>query len=317
MKFSRSELFDLTKSDGGALGVETIAAAYGFCRKSATGHYENFPVGSLLIPKEQRPHFYSVYAYSRLADDIADELSDDTDIRLNALNELENLLKSDAFKNGNCNKKYNPVFLALHATIDELNIPHEPFLKLLKAFRQDILFEQPKTFKDLISYCENSADPIGELVLRIFGLHTETTAEYSNAVCTALQLANFWQDFSIDLPKARLYIPQEILEVYGIEKDNLLTTENSVKFSTCLDDLLKITDEYFLKGAGLLPFLKNKRLRLEIAITIEGGRMITQKVRELGREVLFKRPSIGKIDLFIIMIRALQRAFSFKKEQIQ
>ncbi|MES2765939.1 MAG: squalene synthase HpnC [Bacteroidota bacterium] len=311
MKFSPSELFDMATPDGGALGVESVEEAYGFCEKIATSHYENFPVGSLLIPKKQRPHFYSVYAYSRLADDIADELSDDPEIRLKALNDLENLLKSEAFKNGICNKKCNPVFLALRTTIDELHIPQKPFLKLLKAFRQDILFEQPETFKDLTSYCENSANPVGELVLRIFRLYNETTAEYSDAVCTGLQLANFWQDFSIDLPKARLYIPLEFLKKYGLQKDNLQEPENSAKFRKCLDELLKITDEYFLKGTELLPFLKDKRLRLEIAITIEGGRMITQKVRELGADVLFKRPVLTKKDYFSIAFRALRNIFSF------
>lgn len=311
MKFSRAELFDLTLHDGGSLGVFTRNEAYAFCEEIATSHYENFPVGSLIIPKKQRPHFYSVYAFARLADDIADELSDDAEIRLKALDDLENLLKSYIYKNENCNKTCNPVFLALEKTIDELQIPPEPFLKLLKAFRQDILFKELITFKDLEKYCENSANPVGELVLRIFGLYNNQTAQYSDAVCTGLQLANFWQDFSIDLPNGRLYIPSDYVKKYDLTKDNLHTVENSAKFSSCLSELLKITDDFFLKGVHLLPFLQNFRLRLEIALTIEGGRMITQKVRGLGREVLFKRPKLTKKDYFSILFRALHKTVTF------
>jgi squalene synthase HpnC len=311
VKFSAAELFDLTTPRGGALGVSSLQEAYDFCKKIATGHYENFPVGSLLIPAAQRPHFFSVYAYSRLADDIADELSDEANVRLKALDDLENLLKSEAFKNGICNKKCNPVFLALGATIAELGLPLDPILKLLKAFRQDILFEQPQTFKDVLDYCENSANPVGELVLRIFGLYNPKTAQYSDAVCTGLQLANFWQDFSMDLPNGRLYIPQEILKKYGLEKDNLLAVENSAKFRVCLAELLKITNDFFINGEKLLPFLKNLRLRFEIAITIEGGRKILEKIAELDTQILFKRPKLSKKDYFIITLRAIQNSFSF------
>ncbi|HYF01820.1 MAG TPA: squalene synthase HpnC [Patescibacteria group bacterium] len=313
MKFSQQDLIELTYQDGGSLGVTSIDDAYAFCKKIALRHYENFPVGSLLIPEAQRPHFFCVYAFSRLADDIADEMNASSEIRLKTLLDLEKLLKDQVFKSsvrdGDDKKMLNPVFLSLHATMDELNIPVDPFLKLLRAFRQDSDFKQPESFKDVLLYCEHSANPVGEIVLRIFGFYNAETARYSDAICTGLQLANFWQDFSIDLPNGRLYVPEEFLIKYSLDKENLQNPENSGKFRILLIELLKITDGFFKEGANLLPFLKNRRLRLEIALTIEGGRAITGKVRSLGSAALYKRPSLNKKDYFTIMFRALHVLF--------
>lgn len=306
MKFSTEELIELTTESGGRFAVRSLAESEQFCRRLATSHYENFPVGSLLIPKKFRKHFFSVYAFSRIADDLADELEvEGKEVQHAAINDFEKLLFVTNFLN---NQTGNPVFVAFHQTMKECNIPPEVPARLLVAFRQDVNFKRPVTMQDNIDYCHYSANPVGELVLRIFGLWSETTAPYSNAICTGLQLANFWQDISSDYAKGRVYIPIEILEKLPIpDKDNLDVAENIGNFPATLDYLCDITEEYFTEGKTLIKYLPYCRLRIEIAVTIEGGRAILRKTKRLGNTVLLQRPAITGIDILIIFVKAIVR----------
>ncbi len=306
MKFSTEELFDLTTTNGGCFAVNNLHEAELFCKKLATSHYENFPVGSLLIPKKFRKHFFSVYAFSRIADDLADELiAMGKESQLDAINSFEKLLFEKDFLNS---PKGNPVFVALYQTMNDCNIPPEVLARLLIAFRIDIDFKRPVTMQDNLDYCHYSANPVGELVLRIFGLWNQTTAPYSDSICTGLQLANFWQDISRDFEKGRIYIPSQIMEHIPLSvKDNLQVEENIGIFPATLQYLSEMTEEHFTSGKKLIGFLPYFRLRLEIALTIEGGRAILRKTKRLGSTILFQRPSITGFDLLIIFVNALFR----------
>lgn len=304
MKIDTNQLIDLTKPDGGSFGVANLYEAYEFCKKIALGHYENFPVGSVLIPKELRKHFFAIYAFSRLADDLGDELSMvSKNLSLEALDNLNSLL-SEFSTDGL--ERINPIMYALHDTRIKKNIPTEPFENLIKAFKQDVLFIRPKTMADNYNYCKYSANPVGELVLRLFGEYNEKTAKYSDMICTGLQLANFWQDISVDKQKDRIYIPETIQEKYQIDVNSLFDTETTKK-DAMLTELCEHTEQLFDEGKNLIPMVKNVRLRLELAIILEGGKRILQKSQILKSKLLSLRPKLGKTDILIVFFKALFR----------
>lgn len=311
MKFNHEELLELTTADGGRFCAQTLEEAQRFCKKIATSHYENFPVGSLLIPKVFREHFFSVYAFSRIADDLADELiTIGEDIQLSALNEFEKRLLDTTDRQSG-----NPIFLALRHTMMSRNIPPEPFQRLLTAFRRDVHFQRPVTMQDNLDYCHYSANPVGELVLRIFGLWNSTTSPLSDAICTGLQLANFWQDISRDFEKGRIYIPTNILPDFPLEnKDNLVGDRNYTNFTRVLKNIFSQTEDFFENGSGLVQHLPYFRLRLEIALTIEGGRAILRKTNRLGGAILIQRPAIRYQDIFWILLQTVLRhkIFSYR-----
>jgi len=313
MKFSSHELIELTTKSGGKFSVNSINESYVFCKKLATLHYENFPVGSLLIPQKFRNHFYSIYAFSRIADDLADELIiEGSDIQLLALDNFEKLLNSKDYLNKN---QGNPIFVSLHRTMKECGIPPDVLSRLLIAFRQDISFKRPVTMQDNIAYCHYSANPVGELVLRIFGLWNHTTERYSNSICTGLQLVNFWQDISRDYTKGRIYIPTELLEIFPIlHKDNLQDEKNIGNFHATIQYLCEITESYFTDGKKLIEHLPYFRLRIEIALTIEGGRAILRKTKRLGNRILYQRPSISVIDMLLICFNVVFRHSIFRRK---
>lgn len=305
MQFTSTQLQQLTTARGGEFAVSSVDAAFAFCRQLARSHYENFPVGSLLIPRSLQPHFFSVYAFSRIADDIADELSNTAE-QLAMLDACEHLLISPP-----STLKGNPVFTALHDTMQQFCIPPAPFLKLLSAFRSDIYFEQPRNWNEVLYYCSRSANPVGELVLRIFGMYTPVTAPLSDAICTGLQLANFWQDISVDRRRGRIYIPQLVLDTYGLTPENLLHDNFSgilpERFSNCLAELIRYTTVLFDRGEELPDHLQSGRLRLEIAVTIEGGRRILRATERMGGNIVNVRPTIRKGEYAAILLRAFRR----------
>ena len=214
MKFTVNQLFEFAEGDGGNYRADGLTESYAFCHWLATEHYENFPVGSVFIPAHERPHIYAVYAFARIADDIADELGEiDEQERVAALDRMKERLNDDI-----PDFPANPVFAALNYTMRKLSIPEDPPAKLIEAFKKDVEFTQPDDWDDLMDYCDKSANPVGELVLRIFDNYNETTKIYSDKICTGLQLVNFWQDLSRDISKKRYYIPKKILEKYGINE---------------------------------------------------------------------------------------------------
>ncbi len=299
-KIFREDLLSLSAPVFTDFGIER---AYAFCKEITTKHYENFPVGSWLIPKDSRRFFYSIYAFSRFADDLADEegFEFSPNDRIEALNKLgECLIGLQGDEEIN-----NPIFLALKDTIEKKELPLDPFQKLLEAFKMDVNFVQPNNFEDLEKYCFYSANPVGELVLRLFNEYNEKTAKFSDMICTGLQLANFWQDLSIDLPNGRIYIPKIQLENINLTTDDLLLLRKKEHIEMCLKKLIEKTRWYFLNGWQILIYTSNKRLRFELNAIIVGGLRILKKEATLGAKILQKRPKLNSIDFARIFLKAL------------
>lgn len=301
MKFTAEELEELTYPDGGRFRVDNSELAFEFCRNLAQSHYENFPVASFLIKKEWRKYIFSVYAFARIADDIADEiLQVPQDVRIKMLDNLEEIILSDDYQ-----KISNPILKALLITMEEKKISPEPFQKLLKAYKMDIKFQQAETFSDLLDYCKYSAEPIGELVLRITDNYSERNIVLSDKICSALQLINFWQDFSVDLNNNRIFIPVEYLTKYELELKDLFERKKTHNLISCLNKLYDRTELLLNEGAELVNYLKNLRIKLEIKATVLGGLSILRKIRELQANILDKRPKLSKKDFFMIFMKII------------
>ncbi|MFP4369627.1 MAG: phytoene/squalene synthase family protein [Candidatus Kapaibacterium sp.] len=302
LNLSKEEIIELTAPSGGRFACRDKAAAYAFCEKLTKSHYENFPVGSALLPKDKRRHFYPIYIFSRAADDIADEFTETpAEERIGLLESMAGLIRAPD------SNRSNPLFIALNLTRQELDIPAEPFLKLLKAFKMDVEFRQPINKDDLNYYCAHSANPVGELVLRIFGRYNEESSEYSDDICTGLQLVNFWQDISVDVHKGRCYIPKDVLKMHGLDETNYLNSDKRIELAGCLSFLYDYTEIFFKNGSKLINYLNSKRLKAEIALTIEGGRLILQKLKKMGPEVAGKRPKLTKADAAVLLLRTFIR----------
>jgi squalene synthase HpnC len=299
VKFTFEQLADLSNVEGGRFAVSNYSEAEEFCRVYAKSHYENFPVASRFLPRRYRKHIATVYTFARIADDIADEnLNVPANIRFELLKKygVNYKLNSDTT---------NPVFLALRHTMEELALPFEPFDKLLVAFERDVFFRQPKTVEDLYDYCTYSANPIGELVLRIFDAYNETTRRKSDSICTSLQLTNFWQDLSRDLEKGRLFIPSDYLQKYDINSNDLFEKKQSENLKECLIELINITELEFFKGYDLYKHLPGYRLPREIKASVLGGLTILKKCRQLNKDLLNIRPKLEKSDIFVILVKSL------------
>lgn len=279
-----------------------IDEAYNFCKRITLQHYENFPVGSFLIPKSKRKYFYSIYSFSRIADDIADEnfieTQEDKILSLARMDELVNLIDTDA-------EIKNPIFLALRDTNRNNRIPAEPYKKLLKAFKADVNFIQPNSWQDNLNYCDNSANPIGELVLRLFDNYDENIKPYSDAICTGLQLINFWQDLSRDLKNGRNYIPVEVFAKFEINNNSELFDANSEKINECLKECYEFTENFYKFGKNIVKFIKNFRLKVELIITYEGGLKILNQSKKMELEILKERPKLRKSDFIFIFLKSL------------
>ena len=282
-------------------------SAYEYCRNIAVSHYENFPVGSVLIPKDKRKYVYAVYAFSRYADDIADSTELDSKIKLEKLEGLETEL--DKIENKSVNEfsiETKNIFLALFDTVNKLNIPLSEFRNLLSAFKQDSVGKLYKNFDELLDYSNRSANPVGHLVLYVFGYDPENNYDafkYSDKVCTALQLANFWQDVSVDLNMDRIYIPEDIMMKNNYSAILLSEKVEDDDFRKTLSELCDRTDEIFESGNEIIKFLKG-RLKFEIKATINGGREILSKIRKINYNVLNNRVSLSSLDKFKIFINA-------------
>jgi squalene synthase HpnC len=298
VKYSFDELRELSSVDGGRFAVDSYAAAVSFCNKFATAHYENFPVASYFLSRKYRWHIVAVYTFARIADDIADE-----NLNISAAERLA--LLQEYSENYGKKVNTNPVFVALAKTIAEFDIPHMPFDKLLQAFRRDINFTQAETLADLYDYCTYSANPIGELVLRIFGIYTPDIANLSDSVCTALQLTNFWQDFSRDIEKKRIFIPIDLLNKYNLTNGSIYKHTGSLALADCIEELIDMTDNEFNKGDNLPNHIPYFGLRTEIRASILGGRKILDMCRIMKTDLLKFRPKLEKSDIFIIFVKSL------------
>jgi len=278
----------------------TAEDAFAYCERIARGHYENFPVGSALIPRELRRHFFSIYAYSRAADDIADEGSMEPGERVAALDEWERQLR-EAYEG----KPSHPVFIALAETVRERSIPMEPLRDLLKAFRMDARNEGFATTSDLLYYCYHSANPVGRLVLRLFGLYDDERRVFSDKICTGLQMANFWQDVSIDVPRGRINLPRESMEYFGYSLEELRAGTFNENFREMLAYHVDHAMNHFQHGYPLIRSVPSKRLQSELGLVFLGGVRILHRIRALDYNVLAVRPKLSFGDKLWMLARLI------------
>jgi len=278
---------------------DDIPGAYRHCEQLTRSHYENFPVASLFLPKEKRPFLWSIYAFARTADDFADEGTLSAGERLRRLDEWEARL--DRCVAGDAD---DPVFIALGDTLRKTGVPRELLTDLLTAFRMDVTVNRYRTFQDLLGYCRYSANPVGRLVLHLFDNATPRTITLSDTVCTALQLANFWQDVRVDWGKGRLYLPLEDCERFGYNASDIAGGRAEAAFRRLLQFQVERTRSLFEEGR-LLMIEATPRLRFELALTWHGGVTILRKIRKQDYDVLGRRPVLTTADKLGIVTRAL------------
>ncbi len=272
-----------------------VNIAYKKALKLAGEHYENFPVVSFFLPSYLRKHVAVIYWFARTADDIADEGDISQDERKNKLEEFgENLSKSLA------GSPPDEMWFCIRDTIEKFSLSPDNFYNLLDAFRQDIFISRYKTFDDLIYYCQRSANPVGRIILEFYNIRSEKAFGYSDDICTALQLTNFYQDVSVDIKKNRIYIPQAEMQNFSISEKIFENKEINDNFRNLLKFQLDRTDNLFSNGRKLLPFLPF-RLKLQIKWTIMGGERILKKIRQSGYNVLKIRPSLTKSDVITLI----------------
>lgn len=263
----------------------TLEESLVYCRNLTRTHYENFTVGSLLLPKAIRQHVSNLYAYSRTVDDLGDEAEGD---RLNLLlqwrEDLERCYDGEP---------RHPVMIALRHTIQRYRIPREPFLKLIEANRMDQEISRYETFLDLLHYCDHSANPCGRLFLYIFDYRDEERQRLSDYTCTALQLANFWQDVSRDWRMGRVYIPLEDMEAYGVSEEQFARRAFDDNFRRLMAFQVKRTRRIFRQGAQLLDHLEG-HAKVDVALFTRGGMAILDAIEKQDYDVLARRPSLSR-----------------------
>ena len=271
-----------------------------YTRWLATHHYENFHVVSFLLPKKLHQDFYNVYAFCRWADDLGDEIGDPREsLRLLAWwrDELKAMYRGDAS---------HPVFVALRGTVERYEIPLEPFDRLIRAFEQDQTVTRYETFDGVLNYCVNSANPVGHLVLYLCGYRDAERQRLSDYTCTALQLANHWQDVTVDLKKDRIYLPLCLFDKSGYTIEDLFALKFDHRFETIMREAVEVADDLFRRG---LPLIKtvHRRLALDLELFSRGGMKVLDKIRAQGYNVLKQRPHISKAERVMLMLQCLPR----------
>lgn len=277
-----------------------LRAAYAECERRARTHYENFPVASRLVPARMRPHIAAVYAFARAADDIADEGCRPDADRLRLLDEWQNRLHA-------CVTDCAPddqVFLALGATIRACHLPLSLFDDLLSAFRQDITTHRYRTWASLLDYCRRSANPVGRLVLRIAGHDDARLDASSDALCTALQLTNFWQDLDRDWRKGRLYVPLDDVDAEGAATQDLDDRRLTPPWRRVLTRVTSRTRQSFAAGRAVCDGVHG-RLRYELRLTWIGGTRILDRLERVDYDVFTRRPALALADVPPLVLRAL------------
>lgn len=274
-----------------------MSDAYGYCERLARSHYENFSVATWFLPKRLRQHFFNIYAYCRISDDLGDETGDSS-ASLLLLDEWENEL--NACYSGS---PRHPVFVALAGTVREFKIPKYEFSDLLTAFRQDQTVTRYETFDDLLGYCRNSANPVGHLVLYLCGYSDPERQQLSDYTCTALQLANFWQDVSIDYEKGRIYLPLESLRRFAVDEADIAQKKNTAEFREMMRFEVERAREWFEKGLPLVGRV-SRELAVDIELFSRGGQEILNAIEGQNFAVLGNRPAISKTRKLALVARA-------------
>ncbi len=271
--------------------------AFEYCARLSASHYENFPVASLFLPEEKRPYIQAIYAFSRCADDFADEGDLLPEARLDLLDDWER--KLDRSYEGDAD---HPVFIALAETVRRNAIPRKYLADLLSAFRQDVVRNRYDTTADLLDYCSRSANPVGRIVLHIFGHRDEELCLLSDNICTGLQLANFWQDVGVDLGKNRLYIPLSEMERHGYTEAEWRGRVLNDRFRALMKSLVAMTRDMFRAGVRL-PELAERDIALELRLVWLGGMAILGGVERSGYDVYASRPILGTRQKLGILLR--------------
>jgi squalene synthase HpnC len=275
----------------------SLEEAQDYCRRLARTHYENFSVATWFLPKKLRQDFLNVYAYCRISDDLGDEVGDAA-AALVLLDEWQAEL--DACYEGT---PRHPVFVALTETVRKFGIPRHEFSDLLIAFRQDQTVTRFETFDDVLAYCRYSANPVGHLVLYLCGYHDAERQQLSDYTCTALQLANFWQDVSVDYGKGRLYLPLEDLRRYSVSEEDLAQNRNTPAFCEMFRFEVERARQWFERGLPLVGKV-DKELAIDLELFSRGGQEILNAIERQGFGVLGRRPAISKPRKLALVARA-------------
>ncbi|MGA3209868.1 MAG: squalene synthase HpnC [Terriglobales bacterium] len=291
----------------------SLQEARAYCERLVRTHYENFAVATWFLPARLRPHFASIYAYCRIADDLGDEVGDpaqslalldewEAELDVTYLSLVETPLRDvrqdveqlrPASPARNPAAPRHPVFVALRETILACDIPRQPFADLLKAFRQDQRVTRYETFDDLLGYCRYSANPVGRLVLYACGYTDDQRQEFSDHTCTALQLANFWQDVTLDYAKGRIYLPLEELRRFGVTEDDIARRRCSPQFVEMMRFQVERAREWFNFGLPLISRV-DRELALDIELFSRGGQEILRAIEGQGYDVLQGRPALSR-----------------------
>ena len=271
----------------------TLDEGYARCARLTKDHYENFTIGSWLLPRGKRKHIYAIYAFCRSVDDLGDEFRGD---RLTALDAWESGLL-DCYDGS----PRHPYMIALQETIRTFDIPRDPFLKLIQANRMDQMNTRYATFRDLEHYCQHSANPVGHLVLHVFGYRDEERQRLSDYTCTALQLANFWQDVARDHAMGRVYVPLDEMERFGYSEAQLAKGIFNRQFRDLMAFEVERARGLFRRGLKLLDTLDGC-LKLEVALFSSGGMKILDAIERQEYDVLSKRPEISNAAKVRLMV---------------
>ena len=275
----------------------TLAEAQEYCRRLSRSHYENFSVASWFLPQRLRQHFFNVYAYCRISDDLGDEVGDTTS-SIELLDQWQTEL--DACYHGT---PRHPVFVALAETVKQFDIPQHEFSDLLRAFRQDQTVTRFETFNHVLAYCHYSANPVGHLVLYLCGYRDPERQQLSDFTCTALQLANFWQDVSVDYFKGRIYLPLEDMRRFGVNEHDIASGNNTAAFCDMMKFEVERASDWFRRGLPLIRKV-DRELAVDLELFTRGGQEILNAIERQNFAVLGRRPSISKGRKLALVARA-------------
>lgn len=290
-----------------------LQRAYGACQALAESHYENFPVASRLMPARLRPHVAAIYAFARTADDFADEPGREPGERLRLLDEWGRRLNgehfpdppsSDALRGAGESCPPDLIFSALADTRARFDLPAELFHDLLSAFRQDVVTTRYQSWAAVLDYCRRSANPVGRLILRLSGYRDDALDRASDAVCTALQLTNFWQDLAIDWPRGRLYVPEETWRAAGADPAMLARRHMTAQWTAAMRACGERTRRLFEEGRPVCDGVGG-RLRYELRATWLGGSRILDRLEAVNFNVFTSRPALGISDAIVIASKTL------------
>jgi squalene synthase HpnC len=275
----------------------SLEDARAYCERLAKSHYENFSIATWFLSKPLRQHFYNVYAYCRISDDLGDEVGDPQQ-SLELLDQWETELNACY-----AGSPKHPVFVALAETVRQFKIPQHEFSDLLIAFRQDQTVTRFETFDDILAYCRYSANPVGHLVLYLCGYSDAERQQLSDYTCTALQLANFWQDIFVDYGKGRIYLPLEDLRRFGVTGEDIAERRATPQFVAMMKFEVERARDWFARGLPLVK-LVNRELAIDLELFSRGGQEILNAIERQGFDVLRARPKISKLRKLMLVVRA-------------